>query len=262
MRTQREWETVANRDRPSWYLDSLVARQKRQVNLDLVRRWRGGLAVGSLLKTDLFEEAFGEDQILFDISPDAALVVGIDVAQATACRAKARNPLPGACLLAADVRRLPFGAGSFDVVVSTSTLDHFDSAAEFRAAIAELTRILRPGGILIVTLDNFRNPLYRLLRRASRRGWTPFSLGYTISLPGLVRVLEDAGLEVRDTDRLIHNPRGASTLLFLGLRRLLGRHADAPIRLLLKWFAVLGRLPTRGITACFIAACARKPAVE
>jgi hypothetical protein len=76
----------------------------------------------------------------------------------------------------------------------------------------------------------------------------------------LVRRLEEAGLEVLATDVLIHNPRLISTLLFLALRRLLGRRADAPIRTLLKLFAALGHLPTRRFTACFVAACARKPA--
>jgi len=254
-----EWETLASRARPSWYLDPLVARQKREVNLELTRRWSAGLRIRSVLKTDLFEEAFGRDHILFDIAPDAALVVGIDLALTTARRAAARNALPAGHFLAADLRKLPFRGGCFDLIVSTSTLDHFSSAAEFRAALAELARILKPGGALIVTLDNLQNPFYRLLRRASRQGWTPFRLGYTISLPGFVRVLEDAGLEVTATDYLIHNPRGASTLLFLGLRRLFGRFADGPIRLLLNCFAALGRLPSRAVTACFVAACARKP---
>jgi hypothetical protein len=44
------------------------------------------------------------------------------------------------------------------------------------------------------------------------------------------------------------------------LHRTLGRHADRPIRLLQGAFAVLGRLPTREFTACFVAVCGRKPA--
>ena len=46
---------------PNWYLHPLVAEQKRHVHLELARRWTDGLAVSAALKTDLFEEAFGDD---------------------------------------------------------------------------------------------------------------------------------------------------------------------------------------------------------
>jgi hypothetical protein len=72
--------------------------------------------------------------------------------------------------------------------------------------------------------------------------------------------LQQVGLELVATGVLIHNPRLISTLLFLGLRRLLGRRADPVIQALLRFFALPGRLSTRGFTACFVAACARKPA--
>ncbi len=121
---------------------------------------------------------------------------------------------------------------------------------------------MREGGLLIVTLDNPDNPLYPPLRCASRRGWIPFSLGYTASMPELNRLLADLDLEVVANDWLLHNPRMLSTLLFLGLRKALGRHSDRLIEALLGLFAKLGRLPTRRWTACFVAACARRPAVR
>jgi hypothetical protein len=72
-------------------------------------------------------------------------------------------------------------------------------------------------------------------------------------------MLEQAGLEVLDSRMLIHNPRLISTILFLALRRLLGRRADGPIAFLLHAFAALERLPTREFTGCFSAVRARKP---
>jgi hypothetical protein len=61
------------------------------------------------------------------------------------------------------------------------------------------------------------------------------------------------------TDYLIHNPRLLSTLLFLGIRKMLGRFADMPVRALLACFAALDKLPTRSSTGCFVAAFAEKP---
>ena len=112
---------------------------------------------------------------------------------------------------------------------------------------------------MIVTLDNPRNPLYQVLRWVTRRGWAPITLGLTVSRHKLADLMRGAGLEVVGSQLLIHNPRLVSTALFLALRRVLGRYADGPIRLLLAAFDSFGRLPTREQTACFVAVCARKP---
>ena len=118
--------------------------------------------------------------------------------------------------------------------------------------------MMRPGGLLILTLDNPANPLYAPLRWYSRTRFAPFYLGYTPRLGALKQVLGEAGFEVEQVDWLLHNPRLVSTALFLACRRLLGRWADGPVSWLLEAFGLLGRLPTRRWTACFQAVAARK----
>jgi SAM-dependent methyltransferase len=251
------WDEVGSGQRPSWYLDPLVASQKRQVHLELFHRWASGVPVSKFLKTDLFEEAGGQDQILFDLVPGAA-AFGMDIAWSTTRKAAEVCPRPNAHFFVSDSLGLPLASGSMDLVVSTSTLDHFERPEELRAALAEIVRVVRPGGMLIVTLDNPWNPLYALLRWLSGFVWAPFYLGKTMSMPALCRELGQLGLQVRDTATLIHNPRIISTAIFLVLRKLLGRHADAAIRGLLALFGAAGRLPTRKFTACFNAVCALK----
>jgi len=246
-------------DSPSWYLDPLVAEQKRQVHQRWIRGLLGSRPREVVLKTDLFEEAYGLDRILYDLFPEARLAVGVDLDVETVRAAASRNGSAGFGSAACDVRHLPFPPASVDVIVSTSTLDHFEAREPLAASIDELERVLRPGGTLFVTLDNPRNPLYHVLRWASRRGWTPFRLGQTASLSTLAGMLQERGFRIENTEYLIHNPRLISTLLFLGLRRIFGRHAGPPVRALLQLFGVCGHLPTRAFTACFVAVCAVKP---
>jgi SAM-dependent methyltransferase len=51
-----------------------------------------------------------------------------------------------------DVRRLPFPDESFEVVVAAEVLEHVPDDA---AAIAELARVLRPGGVAAVTVPRW-----------------------------------------------------------------------------------------------------------
>jgi len=164
------WESVARSPHPSGYLDPLVARQKREAHLQLVRRWLRGLNPQSVLKTDLFEEAFGEDRVLFDLAPGAKQAVGIDIAVGTIAAARRHCPAAGFSFLASDVRALALRTGSFELVFSNSTLDHFETRAELLAALRELVRVVRPSGLLAITLDNPWNPLYPLLRRLEAQG--------------------------------------------------------------------------------------------
>jgi len=253
---------------PNWYLDPLVAAQKRDVHLQwMARNVPAGWQIQTLLKTDLFEEAYGQDELLFSLPFDTAVKIGIDIDGATVARAAGRGratscDLLQADLLQADVRRLPFEDASVDVVLSNSTLDHFSSQREIEESLGELARVLKPGGRLLVTLDNPRNPLFLAFRAAA--GWMglSFSLGKTLPLAKLLRILEGVGLEIESTDCLIHNPRFISTLIFFALRRILGPRADGVIGRLLSMFSQLSRLPTRGFTGAFVAACARKPAAN
>jgi SAM-dependent methyltransferase len=258
---QSQWEELGQRERPSWYLDPLVARQKRQVHLELIAEWTAGSCPQSVLKTDLFEEGFGGDHILVDVAEGCPGRFGMDTSHSTALAAAKRFPGLRGRLVVTDARQAGCRAKSQELIVSTSTLDHFESREEFHAAIAELARVLLPGGLLVLTVDNPWNVLYLPLRLYSRTKLAPFYLGYTPSLPTLRRDLEALGLEIEGQRWLIHNPRMVSTLLFLAVRHLLGKRAGAFISFLLRCFSGLGKLPTRPLTACFQAVAARKRAL-
>jgi SAM-dependent methyltransferase len=256
-----QWNFAGRRRPVTWYLDPLVAAQKGSDHRALIESWTAGFEVRSFLKTDAFEEANGDDQLLFDLFP-AAHAFCMDISPTTLDAAARRSNRSTAHFIATDVRRIALPSECMDLVVSTSTLDHFPTTADIRMALSEIARVVRPGGLVIVTLDNPENPLYWALRWASRWPGAPFPLGRTLSRERLNRELAATGLDVEANAFLIHNPRVLSTLLFLALRRLLGTRADRPIAWLLSLFARLGPLPSRRFTGCFVAARARKPASD
>jgi len=54
----------------------------------------------------------------------------------------------------ADVCALPFDAGAFDAVYCAHMIYHIDDAAAQDAALAELVRVVRPGGVVVLVAAN------------------------------------------------------------------------------------------------------------
>ena len=77
-----------------------------------------------------------------------------DVARTAEAMALAGEVAGGGRLrtVVADVRDLPFEVGEFDVIIAAEVLEHIP---DDRAAITELCRVLRPGGLLAVTVPRW-----------------------------------------------------------------------------------------------------------
>lgn len=88
-------------------------------------------------------------------------VVGLDLAEQTLRRA--RRTWPDFRGAVGDVCRMPFPDESFDAVISLGVLEHNESGPQ--AALEEHRRILRPGGVLLVTVPRI-SPL-----KAARDAW-------------------------------------------------------------------------------------------
>ena len=103
--------------RPSWYLDPEVALQKRRVHQELVRRWVGVRPEGVVLKTDLFEEAWGHDRIYGDLfEAGGAVLLGTDIAEGTVARASAVGGVQRACGFVCDLRQFLTDGGDVSPV--------------------------------------------------------------------------------------------------------------------------------------------------
>ena len=218
-----------------------------------------GIPAGRLLKTDLFDEAFG-DGLTPWFEAHGHDVVACDLAFSTVSGAS-RKPASVAAAVA-DVRQLPFSTCVFDTVFSDSTLDHFDSEAGIRESLLELHRVLQPGGTLLLTMDNPVNPIVWLRNLSPgfwmRLGVVPYAVGATCGRRRLTRLPEPDRVRRDLGGTIMHVPR----VLIVALCRLMARHGTTrPGAWLERWLLrceALGRLPTREITGHFVAVVARR----
>ena len=180
--------------------------------LDILRRRLGdprnlrvldiGCGVG---KTDRF------------LAPDLGALTGVDVSPASIERARRENPQVR--YEAYDGKTLPFAEASFDAAFLICVLHHV--LPEDRVALlAEVRRVLKPGGLLLVFEHNPFNPLTRLAvaRCAFDRDAQLLSRGLS------ARVLAEAGLSVFEKRYILVSP-----FAFKGAEWIERRFRQAPL---------------------------------
>jgi ubiquinone/menaquinone biosynthesis C-methylase UbiE len=85
-------------------------------------------------------------------------IAGVDISERILETAHAANPR--AELRQGNLEALPFDNASFDLVLCTQVIEHVLNAA---AGVAELVRVLQPAGRLVISTDNERNVVTRVL---------------------------------------------------------------------------------------------------
>lgn len=243
-----EW--VERRPHLTWRAHSDV------VNRRLIARWLPQGGFRAVLKTDAFDEAFGAG-VAADLASRAEQIWAVDLSHTTMLVARRRNPWLRAVVC--DVRALPFEDAAFDAVISLSTLDHFDDEGQIDSALREIARTLVPGGRLVVTLDNARNPIVRLRNRLPY-GWlrgiglVPYPVGVTLDADALAAALERADLDVQASAAVMHCPRTLAVLAAGLVDRWGGARSRRAFLRAARAFERLAGWPTRRWTGYFVAA--------
>jgi SAM-dependent methyltransferase len=257
------WDQAVKEAASGPAFDPFLAEQYRRTHLNLLDRWADITDSKRILKTDLFAEALEPSRaFLWDLLKANGRVIGIDISAEATTRAKAeavyhapRSPLQ---CVSCDVRQLPFASDTFDLIVSDSTLDHFHHKHEIAIALSELSRVLSPGGTLIITMDNkgnFTEPLFRLWLSLRLH---PFFIGKTYSVGELKQALANAGLAVVETTAIIHNPRFFARRMVPIIRKAVPVRFDRSIKRCLAFLDSLENRKTKYLTGQFIAAKAVK----
>jgi SAM-dependent methyltransferase len=253
-----DWDEVARRDGVAprlWrdFSDSIYE--------DLFQRWLGAAPYRRALKTDLFDEAFGCG-LITRLEQLADEVHGMDISRVIVESVQARHPNIRASV--EDIRGLSYPSDLFDLVVSNSTLDHFQRAQDLEDSLAELFRVVRPGGTCVVSLDNLSNPIVRLrgilpFAPLHRLGILPYYVGHTLSPYGLKEALCQAGFEVKKQTTVMHVPRLPAVWLCKLIERF-GLHAlQSSVLAFFHSFERLERWPLRDLSGYFTVCLAEKP---
>jgi len=106
-----------------------------------------------------------------DVLSRGATVIGIDLSGPMLKRALARCGAAGFTGLCADMCALPFSADSFDKVFSMTAIEFVADAGR---AVAELDRVARKGGCVVVTTLNSLSPWAEQRKEKGRNGHTLF----------------------------------------------------------------------------------------
>ena len=102
----------------------------------------------ALLGKRLLDVGCGTGPFSLAAGERGAHVVSLDLGVQLLIRARARG---APRVVAGDAGQLPFPTGSFDIVLSSECIEHTE---EPERALAEMLRVLRPGGVLVVTCPN------------------------------------------------------------------------------------------------------------
>lgn len=132
-----------------------------EFNATRVRPWPETLALNARLPEGarVLDLACGNGRNVVALREHGQVVVGLDASRRLLAHAAAK--VGTSRLLRGDIVCLPFRDGSFDGVHAVAGVHHLPSEGERRQCLAECARVLRPGGLLLISAwaaeqDRFR----------------------------------------------------------------------------------------------------------
>ena len=153
----------------------------------------------------VLDAGMGPGRLCAELAQQSWTVSGVDAAVEMVAAARERVPEAGDRFVRGEIESLPFPGASFDAVTATGVLEY----ANIPRALAEIARVLRPGGRAVVSYPcpyslygNWKTRVYyravRLAKRLLRMPYPsmPRGAGSGLLRPGeLCERLSAAGLE-------------------------------------------------------------------
>ena len=149
-----------------WFMTpigSLVKKYESELMLDFLKPAPGEMILDAGCGTGVFTR---------DIISRGSQVIGLDISFPMLRRAREKSGGVRFHPIWGDLSTLPFREESFDKVVSVTALEFI---AEAKAAVAELFRVARRGGVVVMATLNSRSPWAARRREEARKGHSIFS---------------------------------------------------------------------------------------
>jgi ubiquinone/menaquinone biosynthesis C-methylase UbiE len=152
----------------------------------------------------VLDAGMGGGRLCVELAARSWTPSGIDAAEGMVDLARARLPQHTHRMLVGRIEELPFADAEFDAVVATGSLEY----GSVPCALAELARVLRPGGRAVLTYPNpyafyalwktrLYYPLVRVLKRMARRPHPGLPRGFGVIPPRrFAQLLRDSDFEV------------------------------------------------------------------
>jgi SAM-dependent methyltransferase len=105
----------------------------------------------------------------------------------------------------ASLYQLPYKSASFDFLYTMGTIEH---APDMDRCVAEIYRVLKPGGVAVVGIPNKHDPFLRpvLVYLMNKAGIYPYGLEQSLSGKQLGQMLSRGGFEVLCQDGILFMP--------------------------------------------------------
>ncbi|MCH8806373.1 MAG: methyltransferase domain-containing protein [Planctomycetes bacterium] len=172
---------------------TFFAQIKRDVALEFLPRYFDAASRENLRVLDV---GCGTGELMRSLEQSFRNVQGCDPSLSMVCRAGVN-----AAYMPSELQ-LPFDAGTFDVATCACVYHHI--APEIRLAhLAEIRRVLKPGGVLLVFEHNPRNPLTQFIVHRCPIDASAKLIG----APGMKRLFRSAGFERVRTRYYLFLPR-------------------------------------------------------
>jgi ubiquinone/menaquinone biosynthesis C-methylase UbiE len=141
----------------------------------LVKKYESELILGFLKPAPgetILDAGCGTGVFTRDIISAGSQVIGLDISFPMLRRAREKSGGVRFHPIWGDISTLPFREESFDKVVSVTALEFI---AEAKSAVAELFRVAKKGGVVVVATLNSRSPWAERRREEARKGHAIFS---------------------------------------------------------------------------------------
>ncbi len=253
--TKKFWDKLAENKSKCLGIYPVLGEYKSNEFICLVKKWSSNLKQVRLLKTDLCEEAFGADQVLFSLKNREMEIFALDVSEDIT--KIANNKMDGKGFkhryLTADVRNLPFKEDAFSLILSTSTLDHFVVSDDLKKSLWELKRVLSPDGCMIIALNNKSNiNFYSMLKLQEIFKFKPY-LSRFYHLNSIRRIFKEVGLDIQEVEVIVHIVSPVNSILCLLRKFISDDIVDRIAQRCVLFFKWLGRQKkSKDLTGWFI----------